>query len=85
MNLRSVQTKEFLEESVVNEFLMAESMCAIAADSKFSHTVWLVRLHSKQQEATAYITDSYGHNQDKHTYVSHTMRSKKQPEIRRST
>ena len=38
MNVRSAQTEEFLEESVVIEFLMADSICAIAADSRSSDT-----------------------------------------------
>ena len=62
MNVRSAQTEEFLEESVVNEFLMADSICAIAADSRSSDTVWFVRLHSNPEQATAYITDDCGHN-----------------------
>ena len=39
MNLRSAQTEEFLEEGIVNEFLMADSIYAIAEDSKSSNTV----------------------------------------------
>ena len=76
MNLRSAQTEEFLKEGVVNEFLMAYSIFAVAADSKSSDTFWFVRLYSNPEEAIAYITDDYGHNQDKHTYVPHSMRSK---------
>ena len=62
MNLRSAQTEEFLEEGVINKFLMADSICVIAADSKSSNTVWFVRLHSNPEEAIASITDGCGHN-----------------------
>ena len=47
MNFKSAQTEKFLEESVVNEILMADSICAVAADSKSSDTVWFVRRHRK--------------------------------------
>ena len=41
---------------------MADSICAAAADSKSSDTVWFARLHSNPAEAMAYLTDDYGHN-----------------------
>lgn len=72
-------------EGVVNEFLMGDSICAVSANSKSSDTVWFVRPHSNPEEVTAYITNDYGHNQDKHAYMHQTMRSKKQSEILRST
>ena len=62
MNLRSAQTEEFLGEGAVNKFLMVDSICAIAADSKSSNAVWFVRLHSNPEEAIACITDGCGHN-----------------------
>ena len=67
---------------------MADSICAAAADSKSSDTVWFARLHSNPEEAMAHITDDYGHNiapGQTYTHVPHTMRSKKQPKIHRST
>ena len=87
MNLRSAQTEEFLEESVVNEFLMADSICAVAADSKSYNTVWFERLHSimRKQQLISLMIMAITLLQDKHTYMSHTMRSKGQPEIHRST
>ena len=62
MNLRSAQTEEFLGEGAVNKFLMVDSICAIAADSKPSNAFWFVRLHSNPEEAIACITDGCGHN-----------------------
>ena len=41
---------------------MADSICALAADSKSFNNVWFARLHSNPEEAMAYITDDYGHN-----------------------
>ena len=84
MNVRSAQTEGFLEESVVNEFLMADSICAVAADSRSSDTVWFVRLHSNPEEATAYITDDYGHNiAPGQTYI-HALYYEKQKTTRNS-
>ena len=60
---------------------MAYSICAVVADSKSSDTVWFVRLYSNPKEGIASITDDYDHNQDNHTYVLHSMRSKKQPKM----
>ena len=62
MNLRSAKTEEFLEEGVVNKFLMVDSICAVAADSKSSDAAWFTRLHINPEEATAYITDDYSHD-----------------------
>ena len=62
MNSRSAHIEEFLEKGVVCGFLMSDSICAVAADCMSSDTVWLIRLHSNPDEATAYITDDYGNN-----------------------
>ena len=59
MNLRLAQTKEFLEESVVNEFWTPDSICAVAADNKSFDTHCFIKLHSNPEEATTYITDDY--------------------------
>ena len=62
MNLRLPQIKKFLEEGAVNEYLMVDAICDVAANKKSSDTVSFVRLHSNLEEATDYITGDYGHN-----------------------
>ena len=87
MNLRSAQTEEFLKEGVVNEFLMVDSIFAIAADSKpptlFGSSDFIVTMRKQQPISLMIMVIIL--LQDKHTYVPPTMRSKKQPETYRST
>lgn len=60
INLKSAQSKEYLEEKV-NEVLISNSICGLAAETKSCNSIWFAKLHNDQNIENKYITGWCSH------------------------